>query len=181
MAIERKDTLQAELEKLANETEKHEHCHHHDGEDHCHDDDKDEHDHKHNHCHHHHDEHEHCHHGDDGDDNCCHHEHEHEHDHEHGGHCHHHHADEVFTSWGVETSKSFTAEELNKKLSALASGEYGQVLRAKGIVAGDGNWLYFDYVPGEPDVREGTPGVTGRLCVIGCQLNEDKLKALFLE
>lgn len=145
MAIERKDTLQAELEKLANETEEHEHCHHHDGESHCHDD-------------------------------------EDEHDHEHGGHCHHHHhADEVFTSWGVETSKSFTAEELNKKLSALASGEYGQVLRAKGIVAGDGNWLYFDYVPGEPDVRKGTPGVTGRLCVIGCQLNEDKLKALFLE
>ena len=194
MAIERKDTLQAELEKLANETEEHEHCHHHDGEDHCHDehddededehhhDDEDEHDHKHNHCCHH-DEHEHCHHGDDDDDdNCCHHEHDHEHDHEHGGRCHHHHhADEVFTSWGVETSKSFTAEELNKKLSALASGEYGQVLRTKGIVAGDGNWLYFDYVPGEPDVREGTPGVTGRLCVIGCQLNEDKLKALFLE
>lgn len=181
MAIERKDTLQAELEKLAKETEEHEHCHHHDGELHCHDD-EDEHDHKHDHCCHHHDEHEHCHHGDDDDDdNCCHHEHDHEHDHEHGGHCHHHHADEVFTSWGVETSKSFTAEELNKKLSALASGEYGQVLRAKGIVAGDGNWLYFDYVPGEPDVREGTPGVTGRLCVIGCQLNKDKLKALFLE
>lgn len=189
MAIERKDTLQAELEKLANETEEHEHCHHHDGEDHCHDEhddeDEDEHHHddedEHDHCCHHHDEHEHCHHGDDDDDNCCHHEHDHEHDHEHGGHCHHHHADEVFTSWGVETSKSFTAEELNKKLSALASGEYGQVLRAKGIVAGDGNWLYFDYVPGEPDVREGTPSVTGRLCVIGCQLYEDKLKALFLE
>lgn len=191
MAIERKDTLQAELEKLANETEEHEHCHHHDGEDHCHDEhddeDEDEHHHddedEHDHCCHHHDEYEHCHHGDDDDDNCCHHEHEHdhEHDHEHGGHCHHHHADEVFTSWGVETSKSFTAEGLNKKLSALASGEYGQVLRAKGIVAGDGNWLYFDYVPGEPDIREGTPGVTGRLCVIGCQLNEDKLKALFLE
>lgn len=181
MAIERKDTLQAELEKLANKTEEHEHCHHRDREDHCHDDDEDEHDHKHNHCCHH-DEHEHCHHGDDDDDdNCCHHEHDHEHDHEHGGHCHHHHADEVFTSWGVETSKSFTAEELNKKLSALASGEYGQILRAKGIVAGDGNWLYFDYVPGEPDVREGTPGVTGRLCAIGCQLNEDKLKSLFLE
>ena len=87
----------------------------------------------------------------------------------------------MFTSWGVETSKAFTREGLQQKLAALASGEYGEVLRAKGIVAGEGSWLYFDYVPGEPDVREGTPSVTGRLCVIGCKLDEDKLKALFLE
>lgn len=193
-AIERKDTLEAELDKLARETrEEHEHCHHHDGG-HCHEDDDEDgdddhcchHDHAHEHCHHDHDddeEHEHCHHDHDDDEgeHCCHHEHEHAHEHEHGEHCHHHHADEVFTSWGVETSKTFTAEALNQKLSALASGEYGQVLRAKGIVAGEGCWLYFDYVPGEPDVREGAPSVTGRLCVIGCQLNEDKLKALFSE
>lgn len=161
-AIERKDTLEAELEKLARETaEEHEHHHHHDGDD----DDDDG-------CCHHEHEHEHCH-----DDD----EHEHEHDHEHGHGHHHHHADEVFTSWGTETNKTFTAQELGQKLSALASGEYGQVLRAKGIVQGESGWLFFDYVPGEPDVREGTPGVTGRLCVIGCQLDEDKLKALFLE
>lgn len=169
-AIERKDTLKAELEKLARETEEHEHHHHHD------DDDDDgcccRHDHDHEHSHD--GEHEHRH----DDDGCCHHDHDHEHEHEHG---HHHHADEVFTSWGVETNKVFTAQELGQKLSALASGEYGQVLRAKGIVQGDRSWLYFDYVPGEPDIREGAAGVTGRLCVIGCQLDEDKLKALFLE
>ena len=163
-AIERKDTLEAELEKLARETaEEHEHHHHHDG-----DDDED------GCCCHHEHEHEHCH---DDDE----HEHEHDHDHEHVHGHHHHHADEVFTSWGTETNKTFTAQELGQKLSALASGEYGQVLRAKGIVQGESGWLFFDYVPGEPDVREGTPGVTGRLCVIGCQLDEDKLKALFLE
>ena len=164
-AIERKDTLEAELEKLARETaeEREHHHHHHDGDD----DDDDG-------CCHHEHEHEHCH---DDDE----HEHEHDHDHEHDHGHHHHHADEVFTSWGTETNKTFTAQELGQKLSALASGEYGQVLRAKGIVQGESGWLFFDYVPGEPDVREGTPGVTGRLCVIGCQLDEDKLKALFLE
>lgn len=145
-AIERKDTLAAELEKLAKEAAEHGH-HHHDDDDEC--------------CHH---EHHH-----DDDDECCHHEHH-----------HHHHADEVFSSWGVETSKKFSAEDLEEKLEALASGEYGQVLRAKGIVEGDGKWLYFDYVPGEPDIRDGAAGVTGRLCVIGCKLDEDKLKALFL-
>ena len=87
----------------------------------------------------------------------------------------------MFTSWGVETSKSFTREGLQQKLAALASGAYGQVLRAKGIVNGGSEWLHFDYVPDEPDIRSGAPVVTGRLCVIGCELDEDGLKALFLE
>lgn len=86
----------------------------------------------------------------------------------------------MFASWGVETAKKYSAEELEKALDALDSGEYGQVLRAKGIVDGGDRWLYFDYVPGEADVRTGAPIVTGRLCVIGCDLNEEKLKALFL-
>ncbi|HIX08625.1 MAG TPA: GTP-binding protein [Firmicutes bacterium] len=172
-AIEQKDSLKAELEKLARETaEEHHHehgehcCHdhgheHEDGEHCCHDHEDEEHDHEHG-------------------GHCC---HDHEHGHEHGEHCghHHHHADEVFASWGTETNKAFTKNALEQKLEQLDSGEYGQILRAKGIVEGDGEWLYFDYVPGEPDVRTGAPGVTGRLCVIGCRLNEEKLKALFLE
>ena len=169
-AIERKDTLEEELEKLAHETQ--EHCHHdeHDGDGHCcHHDHEHEHE---GHCHHDHEHDEHCHHDHEHGEHC-------HHDHEHGGHGHHH-ADEVFTSWGVETNKKFTEEELESLLAALASGEYGQVLRAKGIVDGGSDWLYFDYVPDEPDVRTGAPGVTGRLCVIGCQLEEEKLKALFL-
>ena len=86
----------------------------------------------------------------------------------------------MFTSWGVETTRKFTKEELLHALEAIQSEEkYGSVLRAKGIVDGEGAWLHFDYVPGEPDVREGAAGVTGRLCVIGCKLNEDALKALF--
>ena len=105
--------------------------------------------------------------------------------HEHDACCgkeheHHHHADEVFTSWGVETGKSFTREDLEKKLAALASGKFGQVLRAKGIVDGGDVWYHFDYVPGEPDVRTGSAAVTGRLCVIGCKLDEDALQTLFL-
>ncbi len=87
----------------------------------------------------------------------------------------------MFTSWGVETAKVFSAEKLNAALAALESGEYGQVLRAKGIVDGGEKWLYFDYVPGEIDIREGAPIVTGRLCVIGCKLAEDKLGDLFLK
>ena len=86
----------------------------------------------------------------------------------------------MFSSWGVETSKKFTRAELQKALSALDSGEYGQILRAKGIVDGGNEWLYFDYVPGEADIRTGAPIVTGRLCVIGCKPDEEKLKALFL-
>ncbi len=191
-AMEQRDSLRAELERLAKEAEEHHHdddedecCHHH----HHHDDD-DDHDHEegeccHDHEHHHHhdddeDEHEHHH---DHDHDECHHDHDHEegeccHDHEH--HHHHHHADEVFSSWGTETAKKFTKEELEKALEALSSGEYGDILRAKGYVDGENGWIYFDYVPGEPDLRDGAPSVTGRLCVIGCHLAEDKLKTLFL-
>ena len=86
----------------------------------------------------------------------------------------------MFTSWGVETAKIFSVEKLEKALDALSSGEFGQVLRAKGYVNGGEQWIYFDYVPGEPDIRTGSPVVTGRLCVIGCKLDEEKLKALFL-
>ena len=186
-AMEQRDSLRAELERLAKEAEEHapaEHdecCHHHHHEEEgecCH------HDHDHEHeegeCHHHH-------HDEEGE--CCHHHHEHEegechhdHEHEHEGECHHHHhhADEVFASWGTETAKKFSKEELEGALEALSSGEYGDILRAKGYVDGEEGWIYFDYVPGEPDLRAGEPSVTGRLCVIGCHLAEDKLKALFL-
>lgn len=111
---------------------------------------------------------------------------EHEHHHEHGegcgcGHHHHHHADEVFESWGVETAKTYSADELGAILSQLTNAvEYGTVLRAKGIVAGkDGKWLHFDYNPGEPDVHEGAPSYTGRLCVIGSKLDKEELAELF--
>ncbi len=138
----------------------HEHHHHH----HDHDDDDDDHEHEH---HHHHD------HDDD-------HNHEHEHHHHHHHHHHGHDADEVFTSWGVETPKSFPASEIERILTALDSGEYGKIVRSKGIVnGGDGKWLHFDYVPEEHEVREGAADVTGRLCVIGGELKEDKLKELF--
>ena len=187
--------MQAEHE--ADEAEHHHHHHDHDEEDdhhehhHHHDhDDDDDHDHDHC-CHHHHD--------DDDHDHCCHHDHdehehhhdheEHEHHHHHDGeecddpHCgchHHHHADEVFTSWGVETVKVFTESELETILTALDSGDYGAILRAKGIVhSEDGKWLHFDFVPEEHQVRFGAADYTGRLCVIGSQLKEDKLAALF--
>ena len=184
-AMEKKDSLDAELKKLAEEYE-HEHHHHDDDDD---DDDCCCHDHEHEHEHHHHHddddddccchdhehEHEHHHHHDDDDDDCCCHDHEHEHEHHH-----HHHADEVFTSWGLETAHKFTGEELKNALQALQNEEkYGTVLRAKGIVDGGEHWWHFDYVPGEPDVRTGAAGATGRLCVIGCKLNEDALKELF--
>ena len=136
------------------------------------------------HEHHHHDhdhEHEHDHEHD--------HEHEHEHHHDHGPACtcgchdhehHHHHADEVFTSWGVETLKVFQSGELDEILTKLDSGDYGHILRAKGMVpAADGSWLHFDYVPGEHELRKGPADYTGRLCVIGAELREDGLKALF--
>ena len=160
-AMERKDTLQSDLHKLTEEVEEHHHDHHHEYE--CHDPNCDCHHHEH---HEHHHEHE-CH-----DPNCdCHHHH---------GHHHHHHADEVFTSWGKETAKKFTREELIASLKSIEDEEvYGTVLRAKGIVAGENGWWHFDYVPGEADVREGSAGVTGRLCVIGCKLNEEKLEKLF--
>ncbi len=146
----------------------HEHHHH----EHDHDDD---HDHEHHEHHHDHDDdhdHEHEHHHDDDDECCC-----HDHDHEH--HHHHHHADEVFTSIGVETTNKFTKEQLENALSKLSGEEYGTVLRAKGIVQGDGVWYHFDFVPEEFEVRTGTADVTGRLCVIGSKLVEDKIKALF--
>ncbi len=154
------------------------------------------------HGHHHHEEgHECCgghghHHHEEGHECCCghhheEHEHHHEHHHEHGEECScgcgghhehgHHHADEVFTSWGLETPAQYTAEEINAILEALEDeSEYGMILRAKGMVpSADGTWIYFDYVPGETDVRAGKPDVTGKLCVIGSKLNEDNLKKLF--
>ncbi len=176
-------------EHEADEAE-HEHEHHH----HHHDHDEDEHDH--DHCCHHHD------HDDDDDDDhdhehCCHHHHdedEHDHDHHHhhhdgeecddphcGCHHHHHHADEVFTSWGTETVKAYSEAELEHILTALDSGEYGAILRAKGIVAAadGGQWLHYDFVPEEHQVRRGPADYTGRICVIGSQLKEDKLSQLF--
>ena len=165
-AMEHSDTLAGELERLM---ESHEHHHHdHDGECCCGHD----HDHEHEHEHHHHDHDGEC---------CCGHDHEHHHhDHEHG-HGHHHHADEVFTSWGVETSKKFEKSELENALKSLADAvRFGTVLRAKGIVpAADGKWLHFDYVPGETDIREGSAAYTGRLCVIGAKIDEEELKELF--
>ena len=129
------------------------------------------------HAHHHHDEHEHHHH--DHDEHEHHHHHDHECDDPHCS-CHHHHADEVFTSWGKETPKAFTQAGIEKILGALDSGEYGSILRAKGIVNGeDGKWIEFDYVPEEHEIRSGHPDYTGRLCVIGAELKEDKLSELF--
>ncbi len=190
-AMERKDTLLDILDKLAEE-EKHEHHHHHeDGEEcHCghhHDNDDDDDDDEHEHHHHHEDGEEcHCghHHDDDDDDDDD--EHEHHHHHEDGeechcGHHHHHHADEVFTSWGTETTHKFTAEQIKAALEAFVEDpDYGMILRAKGIVEGsDGQWIHFDYVPGEPDVRYGSAGIIGRLCVIGSKINEEKIRELF--
>ena len=167
-----------------------EHHHEHDEEEHHHHDD-DEHEHHHHDgvcCHHDHDDEEHEHHHHDGE--CCHHDHddeEHEHHHhdgecchhDHDGHHHHHHADEVFTSMGIESAKKFTKEELEAALSKLSGDEFGTVLRAKGIVPGDGVWYHFDFVPEEYEVRTGSADVTGRMCVIGSKLDEDKIKALF--
>ncbi len=151
--------------------DEHEH-HHHDGECCHHDHDDDEHEHHHHDgecCHHDHDDDEHEHHHHDGE--CCHHDHDHH---------HHHHADEVFTSFGVETAKKFAKADLENALKALSSEEYGVVLRAKGIVAGaEGVWYYFDFVPEEYEIRTGAADVTGRMCVIGSKLAEDKIKALF--
>lgn len=197
-AMERQDTLQAELERLAAEThhdeDEDEHEHHH------HEDSDEEHEHYHDGdccCGHHHDDdddddEEHEHHHDDDEDG---HEHAHHHEHHHddgddecdcgcGGHHHHHHhhADEVFTSWGKETTKKFTEEEVRNICNNFDedSETYGMILRAKGIVeATDGRWIHFDYVPGECDVRYGSAGIIGRLCVIGSHLNENALVDLF--
>ena len=162
----------------------HEHHHDHDHDDHCGCD----HDHDHEHEHHHdHDHDDHC--GCDHDHNHEH-EHHHDHDHDHDDHCgcghdhdhHHHHADEVFTSWGKETPRKYTKEEVETILKALAAenNEYGIILRAKGMLPSpDGTWIYFDMVPEEHEVRTGAPEYTGRICVIGAELNEDKLAELF--
>ena len=197
-AMEHKDTLEMELKHLSEDEDVCPVCghhHHHDDDDDDDDDDEDEHEHHHHHHdhdddeddeheHHHHDGECCCHHDDDDDDED---EHEHEHHHDHEGHEHHHHhhhghdADEVFGSWGVETPKKFSVEEMETILGMLEDQtRFGAVLRAKGIVpATDSKWIHFDYVPGEQNIRYGSAGVTGRLCVIGSKLNETELKALF--
>ena len=178
------------------EHEEHEHHHHFDENGNCscgchHDDDEDDDGHEHEHHHHDHDEHEHHH--DHGEECGCGHDHEHqhhdhdEHDHDHEcgcvHHLHHHghDADEVFTSWGMETAKKFTEDGLRAALAALEDeAKYGAVLRAKGIVAAsEGEWIHFDYTPGEINIRRGSAGVTGRLCVIGHELHEDAVAGLF--
>ena len=202
------DMMREMMEQLHDEDE-HEHHHHHDHDDeddedehehhhhHDHDDDDDEDEHEHHHHHDHddeddEDEHEHHHHHDDDDDDDDEDEHEHEHHHhhdhdhecccghDHDHHHHHHHADEVFTSWGKESPVKFTKERIESILTALDSGEYGAILRAKGMVpAEDGTWIYYDYVPEEHDIRTGKPEVTGKICVIGSNLKEDQLEELF--
>ena len=191
--IENAKDLEAELmEEVAKLHDEHEHHHHDHGEDctcgcHDHDGDEDEHEHHHHdhdedeHEHHHHhdhdeDEHNHHHDHDDHDENCtcgC-----HDHDHEHH---HHHHADEIFTSWGMETPTAYTKDEIETILKKLDDADtYGVILRAKGMLpSNDGTWINFDYVPEESNVRTGAPEVTGKICVIGSKLNEDNLKALF--
>lgn len=177
-AMENKTSLEAELHALAAE----EHCpvcggHHHHEHEHDH---GDHHDHEHHHEHYHNHEHHHDHHHDHEHDHCCEHEHHH-----HDGHCcdheHHHHADDVFTSWGVETIKKYSVAEITEILSAFDKEEkYGTILRAKGYVEGDnGSWIYFDYVPEEPNVREGSPAAIGKICVIGAEICESSLEALF--
>ena len=175
--------------------DEHEHHHHHDHDEHDHDDhcccghhhdhDEDDDEHEHEHEHHHHDEHDH-------DDHCCcghdhdHDHEEHEHHHDHDGHCccghhhHDHHADEVFTSWGVETARKFTKAEVEHALTELDTGNYGMILRSKGIVDGGADgWLEFDYVPGEWEVRSRSADVGGKLVVIGSKLNETAIAQLF--
>ena len=185
-AIENKNTLEDAMKKLREEEDvcpecghhyEHGHCHEHEHEHgHCHDHEHEhEHEHEHGHCHDHDHEHEHEH------GHCHDHEHEHEHGHCHDHDHHHHHADEVFTSWGVETTKKFTQDEITAALNALSNEEqFGIILRAKGIVEGtDGTWIHFDYVPGEPDVRTGAAGTIGRLCVIGSKISEKSISELF--
>ncbi len=177
--IEGADSLVTMMAEVEEEHHHHGHHHqHHDEEECC--------------CGHHH-EHEHEHHHDHGEECCCGHHHEHEHEHEHhhhhdgeececgcGHHHDHHHADEVFTSWGKETPKKYTVESIKEILRALDSGEYGTILRAKGMLPDeDGIWHYFDYVPMEREIRSGSAQVTGKLCVIGANMKEDKLEELF--
>ena len=198
-AIEGAKDLEAELLKAVMEEHEHEHHHHdHDGECCHHDHDHEEHEHHHDHDHeeheHHHDhdheEHEH-HHDHDHEEHEHHHDHdheEHEHHHDHDGHCccghdhghGHHHADEVFTSWGMETPDKYTKEELQNMLDALEDKEkYGFILRAKGMLPSENGFIHFDYVPGESEIRDGSAEYTGKICVIGSELKEDALKELF--
>ena len=177
-----------EQEEAEHEAEHHhhhdEHEHHHDHDEHEHDHDHDEHEHHHDHGEHDEHDHSHC----DHEHGCCEHEHHHDHDehehdhdeHEHHHH-HHHHADDVFTSWGRETAKTFTEDEIREDLKALDNAlEYGIILRAKGIVpAADGRWIHFDHVPGEIDVRYGAADVIGKLCVIGSKIDEAAIAELF--
>ncbi len=179
-AMEKADTLEKEMAQILAEVEDDDdecddpdcECHHHHDHDHehHHDHDHDEHDHEHEEHDHDHEEHEHDH---DHDD--------HDHEHHHHGHHHHHHADEVFTSWGIETPKKYTEDGLREMLGQLTDAfSYGMILRAKGIVpAEDGGWIHFDYTPGEMDIRRGSAEVTGRLCVIGSRIDEENLKTLF--
>ncbi len=200
-AMENTNSLEEELESLAHEH----HHHHHDGECGCghHHHDHDEecgcghHHHGHDEecgCgHHHHDHDEECgcghhHHDHDEECGCGHHHHDHDEEcscghHHHDHEYHHHHADEVFASWGTETVKVFDKSEIEEILKAFSeSDEYGMVLRAKGIVSGkNGEWIHFDYIPGEVDIRVGAAGLTGRICVIGSNIDEDKIKSLFLK
>ena len=184
------DTMEGAIIRLDEPEEEHHHEHHHDHDGECCHDHEHHHDHDgeccHDHEHHHDHDGECCHdHEHDHDGECCH-GHEHHH-HDHDGECccghdhHHHHADEVFTSWGKETVKAFTQDEMEKILKELSENqEYGVVLRAKGMVSGkDGHWIYFDMVPEEYEIREGAPEYTGRICVIGSKLNEEKLAELF--
>ncbi len=190
-AMTQKNTLDDELKALLEEAKEHDHHHHHhDHDEHehhhhdhdhehpedctcgCHDHDHDHDDHEHHHHEHHHHDHDHEH---PEDCTCGCHDHDHDHDH------HHHHADEVFTSWGKETADPYSEDEIKAALEALQDEEkYGVILRAKGIVAGKGGeWIHFDYVPGDPDVRHGSAGTTGRLCVIGSKINEAAIEELF--
>ncbi len=200
--IEGADSLEMKLmaeQHAKEEAEEHEHEHHHhdhehedEHEHHHHDhDDEDEHEHEHHHHdHEHEDEHEHHHHDHDHEDHDHEHEHHHHehdenctcgcHDHDHEHH-HHHHADEVFTSWGKETPHKFTREKIEEVLKTLCeTDDYGDILRAKGMVEDvNGSWIYFDMVPGEYELRDGEPDYTGRLCVIGCHIDEHRLEELF--
>ena len=201
------DTMEGAIINLEQVEEEEHHHHHHDHDECCcghdhdeehehhhHDHDEDEHEHHHHDhdgeccCGHDHDEEHEHHHHDHDDECCCGHDHDHEHHHHHDDECgcghehhHHHHADEVFTSWGQETVKTFTKEQIEGILKKLSEDTaYGMVLRAKGMVAGaDGQWIYFDMVPEEYEVRDGAPEFTGRICVIGSKLAEDKLAELF--
>ena len=190
-AMEKKSTLHEEMEHMMEETHHHHH-HHHEHE--CEDEECECHHHHHHddecedeecECHHHHHHDHEC-----EDEECdCHHHHHHDHEcddpdcgchHHHGEHHHHHHADEVFTSWGRETARVYSDEEITAILEALENeSEYGMVLRAKGVVPGKDGWIHFDYVPGTPDVRRGGASVTGRVCVIGSKLNEENIAKLF--